>query len=108
MKLASDSWLVWALLSALFAALTAIFGKVGVARIDSDFATLIRSIVIVGVIALIVLARGAAQPLASVPRQTWLFLTLSALATGAQARPGFATIAPFNSARPRKSPRSTS
>lgn len=77
------SWIGWALLSAGFAALTAIFGKIGVSQINSDFATLIRTMVILGVLAAIVGLSGAWQPLGSVSGRTWLFLTLSALATGA-------------------------
>jgi transporter family protein len=83
MRIEMDSWQFWAFLSAIFAALTAIFGKIGVSGIDSDFATLIRTIVILGVIALVVAIRGAAQPLATVSQQTWIFLVLSGLATGA-------------------------
>jgi transporter family protein len=83
MKAIMAAWPFWALLSAMFAALTAIFGKIGVESVNSDFATLIRTIVIMGVIALIVAATGAWQPLESVPRRTYLFLVLSALATGA-------------------------
>jgi transporter family protein len=77
------SWLPWALLSALFAGLTAILAKVGVKEIeDSNLAVAIRTSVIV------VFAWGIAlvtnkQPLATIPRWTWLFLVLSALATGA-------------------------
>ncbi len=78
-----DSWLFWALLSAVFAALTAIFAKIGIAEIDSDFATLIRTLVIVVVLAAIVLALGKYQPLATISGKTWLFLVLSGLATGA-------------------------
>jgi transporter family protein len=83
MKVMIASWPFWAVLSASFAALTAIFGKVGVEQINSDFATLIRTVIILAVVALIVVASGAWQPLAEVPRRTWLFLTLSGLATGA-------------------------
>lgn len=83
MKILLTSWQFWALLSAGFAALTAIFGKIGVENIDSNFATLIRTIVILVVAALIVLAMRAAQPLSSVTPRTWLFLILSGLATGA-------------------------
>jgi bacterial/archaeal transporter family protein len=83
MQASSLAWPVWALLSAVFAALTAIFGKVGVEKINSDFATLIRTVIIVAVLGAIVLGTHAAQPLSSVPRRTWLFLSLSALATGA-------------------------
>jgi transporter family protein len=76
-------WQVWALLAAAFAALTAIFGKVGVEAINSDFATLIRTAVILAITACIVAATGAWQPLASVSARSWIFLTLSGLATGA-------------------------
>jgi transporter family protein len=76
-------WPMWAALSAIFAALTAIFGKIGVEDVNSDFATLIRTIVILAVLAPIVMAGGAWQPLESVSRRTWLFLVLSGLATGA-------------------------
>ncbi|WP_421760299.1 EamA family transporter [Devosia sp.] len=78
-----DSWLFWALLSAVFASLTAIFAKIGIANIDSDFATLIRTVVILVVLTGIVLAMGKFQPLGSIGGKTWLFLVLSGLATGA-------------------------
>lgn len=83
MNSANLPWQAWALLSAAFAALTAIFGKVGVETINSDFATLIRTAVILAVVAGIVAATSAWQPLASVSNKSWVFLTLSALATGA-------------------------
>ena len=83
MKPLLSPWVLWAVLSALFAALTAIFGKVGVEQINSDYATLIRTAIILVVVALIVAASGAWQPLASVSRKTYLFLLLSGLATGA-------------------------
>jgi transporter family protein len=83
MKPLLSSWILWAGLSALFAALTAIFGKIGVEQINSDYATLIRTAIILVIVALIVVAGGAWQPLAGVPRKTWLFLLLSGLATGA-------------------------
>ncbi len=76
-------WQAWALLAAAFAALTAIFGKVGVEAINSDFATLIRTAVILAVTAAIVASTGAWQPLASVSGKSWIFLTLSGFATGA-------------------------
>lgn len=78
-----ESWLFWALLSAVFAALTAIFAKIGIQDIDSDFATLIRTLVIVVVLTGIVFAMGKFQPLGSIAGKTWLFLCLSGLATGA-------------------------
>jgi len=76
------SWQLWALLSAGFAALTAIFAKVGVENVASDFATFIRTIVILGVTALLLVLTGQWQPLASVAPRSWLFLVLSGLATG--------------------------
>ena len=78
-----DNWLFWALLSAVFAALTAIFAKIGIANIDSDLATLIRTVVILVVLAAMVFAMGKAQPLDTISGKTWLFLVLSGLATGA-------------------------
>jgi bacterial/archaeal transporter family protein len=83
MKTMLGEWQTWAVLSAVFAALTAIFGKIGVQRVDADFATLIRVLVILAFAAALVFARGAAQPLASIPVRTYLFLVLSGLATGA-------------------------
>jgi bacterial/archaeal transporter family protein len=77
------SWIVWALLSAGFAALTAIFAKVGIENINSDFATFIRTVVILIVLGGILLVRGLFQPLSSVSGRTYLFLTLSGIATGA-------------------------
>ena len=77
------TWQSWALLSAVFAALTAIFAKVGVSDINSDMATLIRTVIILCVLALIVLATGQWEELTAISSRTWLFLTLSALATGA-------------------------
>jgi transporter family protein len=77
------SWQLWAILSAVFAALTAIFAKVGVEEVNSDFATFIRTIVIVIVLAGILLGTNQFQPLGSVSRKSLLFLCLSGLATGA-------------------------
>jgi transporter family protein len=77
------AWPFWAVLSAAFAALTAIFAKVGVAQINPDFATLIRTIVILVVLAGIVSATGQFQPPAAIAARTWLFLVLSGLGTGA-------------------------
>lgn len=78
-----EAWLFWALLSAVFAALTAILAKIGVAGVDSDLATLIRTVVILGLIAGIVLATGKARGLGAIGGRSWLFLVLSGLATGA-------------------------
>jgi len=76
-------WLGWALASAAFAALTAIFGKVGVTGIASDYATLIRTLVILALVAAIVTAKGQWQSPAELPARAFLFLVLSGLATGA-------------------------
>lgn len=79
----STSWLFWALLSAVFAALTAIFAKVGIQGIDSDLATLVRTAIIIVVLSAFVWFAGKwSNPLSLAPR-TWLFLGLSGLATGA-------------------------
>ncbi|MCC7325729.1 MAG: EamA family transporter [Burkholderiales bacterium] len=80
---AHPEWLVWALLSAAFAALTAIFAKVGLDGVDPDYATLFRTLVIVAVLGAFVAATGKWMNPATLPRRAWLFLTLSALATGA-------------------------
>lgn len=78
-----SSWLLWAFLSAVFAALTAILAKLGVAGVGSDFATFIRTIVILIAIAFMLTVTGGWQPFASVDRRSYLFLVLSGLATGA-------------------------
>jgi transporter family protein len=78
-----STWLVWALLSACFAALTAVFAKVGVEKIEPDIATLIRTIVILIVLSGIVLATGQYRLIAAASPRTYLFLALSGLATGA-------------------------
>jgi len=83
MRLVLTSWPFWAALSAVFAALTAIFGKIGVENVNSDFATLIRTVIILIVLSAFVAATHAWQPLDAVPHKTWLFLALSGLATGA-------------------------
>ncbi|RVJ39316.1 EamA family transporter [Sinorhizobium medicae] len=79
----TQSWQFWVLLSAAFAALTAIFAKVGVANVNSDFATLIRTGVILVVVVGIVAATGQWQRPTEISGRTWLFLGLSGLATGA-------------------------
>ena len=83
MKTLMQSWQFWALASSGFAALTAIFGKIGVANIGSDFATLIRTVVILAVIGAIVGFGGDWRLLASVSGKTYQFLALSGVATGA-------------------------
>jgi bacterial/archaeal transporter family protein len=77
------SWQVWALLSAVFAALTAIFAKVGVEDINSDLATLIRTVIVLAALALILYATGRLTHPEPIPVKTWLFLLLSGLGTGA-------------------------
>lgn len=77
------SWQVWAVLSAAFAALTAIFAKVGIENVNSDFATFIRTIVILLALGAILVATGNWQATGSVSWKSWLFLVLSGLATGA-------------------------
>ena len=77
------NWFVWALLSAVFAALTTVFAKLGLAGIDSDFATLIRTAVILVLLALLVMATGKWSNPLGLPPRTLGFLFLSALATGA-------------------------
>jgi bacterial/archaeal transporter family protein len=79
----SSSWFYWALLSAVFAALTAIFAKVGIQGVDSDLATLIRTAIIMVVLAMFVWLTGKWSSPFTLSSKTWLFLTLSGLATGA-------------------------
>jgi transporter family protein len=82
MKSVLLSWQVWALLSAAFAALTAIFAKVGVENVNSDFATFVRTIVILMALGAILVATRQWQPVGSVSGRSYLFLILSGLATG--------------------------
>ena len=79
----SNNWFLWAALSACFAALTAIFAKIGIRGVDSDFATLIRTVIIVFVLAAFVWYTGKWGSVRALPSKTLWFLTLSALATGA-------------------------
>lgn len=84
MTLATGSgWFAWALASAVFAALTAIFAKLGLQGVDSDLATLIRTVIILVVLSVFVLATGKWTNPFGLAGRTWLFLTLSGLATGA-------------------------
>ncbi|MGH8121787.1 MAG: EamA family transporter [Rudaea sp.] len=78
-----SSWFFWALASAVFAALTAIFAKIGIAGVDSDLATLIRTAVIIVVLSAFVYFAGKWSNPAALSSKTWLFLILSGLATGA-------------------------
>jgi transporter family protein len=83
MKSLLQLWQTWAVLSAAFAAATAILAKVGVEAIGSDLATLIRTAVVLVIAALVVALTSGFQPLSAVPGRTWLFLVLSGFATGA-------------------------
>lgn len=82
MRTAFDSWQFWAAASAVFAALTAIFAKVGVADINPDFATFIRTLIIIAVLAGIVSVTRQWQAPGEIATRTWIFLALSGLATG--------------------------
>lgn len=77
------SWQFWALMSAVFAALTAIFAKIGIQGINSDFATLVRTLVIIGALCLFLTITGQWQRPGDISARSWLFLVLSGLATGA-------------------------
>jgi bacterial/archaeal transporter family protein len=78
-----SSWQFWAVLSAVFAAMTAIFAKVGIENVNSDFATFIRTIVILLCLGAILAATGQFQSPGSVSARSYAFLVLSGLATGA-------------------------
>ena len=83
MKSLLTSWVFWALLSAVFAALTAVFAKIGVANVKSDFATFLRTLVVVAVLAAMLTLLREWRPLGSISARTYAFLALSGLATGA-------------------------
>ena len=78
----TQSWQFWALLSAVFAALTAIFAKIGVNAVNPDLATFIRTVVVIVVLAGIVTVTGSWQTPATIPGRTWIFLAFSGLGTG--------------------------
>jgi transporter family protein len=80
---ALTSWQFWAFLSAIFAALTAIFAKIGVENVNSDFATLIRTVVILLCLSAFLFATDQFQAPGTISGKTYLFLLLSGLATGA-------------------------
>ena len=75
-------WWIYALLSALFAALTAVLAKIGIKNVNTDLATAIRTVVILLVAWGLVAWRGGLETLPSLTRQNWLFLVLSGIATG--------------------------
>jgi transporter family protein len=79
----STSWFYWAVLSAVFAALTAIFAKIGIQGINSDLATLVRTAIVILVLSAFVWFTGKWSNPFVLSSKTWLFLTLSGLATGA-------------------------
>ena len=83
MKDVMSSWVFWALLSAGFASLTAIFAKLGVETVNADFATFVRTCVVLVALAAILSFTGQWQALPSLSGRTGLFLLLSGLATGA-------------------------
>lgn len=83
MKSVLLSWQFWAVASAVFAALTAVFAKVGVENVGSDFATFIRTVVILVVLAMILTLTRQFQSLGSISGRSYVFLILSGMATGA-------------------------
>jgi transporter family protein len=78
-----SSWQAWAVLSAIFAALTAIFAKIGVEDINPDLATFLRTIVVLISLALILFTTGQFRDPGAISARSWLFLVLSGLGTGA-------------------------
>lgn len=75
-------WWIYALLSAFFAALTAVFAKVGIKGVDSDLATAIRTVVILIIAWIITFVKGSAVTITALSKQNFLFLGLSGIATG--------------------------
>ncbi len=75
-------WWIYALLSAAFAALTAIFAKIGISGVDSDLATAIRTVVILIIAWGIALVKGSGENLGALNKTNWIFLVLSGCATG--------------------------
>lgn len=83
MKTLALSWPFWAVLSAIFAAMTAILAKVGVEAVNPNLATFIRTLVIVAAAAFMVAVTGSWQAPSAISGRSWVFLVLSGLATGA-------------------------
>src|SRR5450830_111019 len=77
-----NQWMLWALLSAVFAAMTAIFAKIGIRGVDSDLATLLRTAIIMIVLVCFVVMTGKWQNPLELSGKTWFFLALSGIATG--------------------------
>lgn len=99
----SMQWLIFALLSAVFAAFTAVLAKIGVKDVNSNLATAIRTVVILLFAWGIVFAQGNYKSLGALSKSTWIFLILSGIATGLSF---YFTFAPCNSVRRRELPRS--
>lgn len=78
-----NMWAVFALLSAVFAALTSILAKIGIEKVDSTLATAIRTVAVVGMSWLMVFITNAQSGITQISRKSWIFLILSGLATGA-------------------------
>ncbi len=76
-------WILFAVLSSLFAALTSILAKVGIENVNSNLATAIRTVVVLGMSWLVVFMTNAGAGIGEISRKSWLFLILSGLATGA-------------------------
>jgi transporter family protein len=76
------TWIIYAVISAFFAALTAIFAKVGLKTVDADLATAVRTAIVLVITWAFVLFKSSPAGLGTLSRSNWLFLTLSALATG--------------------------
>lgn len=76
-------WLVYAVLSAIFAAFTSIFAKIGIDGVNSNLATALRTIVVLAMAWLMVFVTGAQGGIGSISKKSWLFLIISGLATGA-------------------------
>ncbi len=79
----TSSWFFWAVLSAVFAALTAIFAKIGIKGVDSDLATLVRTVIITFILSGFIWFTGKWSNPLLMSAKTWIFLGLSGLATGA-------------------------
>lgn len=82
-KRGDNMWAVFALLSAVFAALTSILAKIGIEKVDSTLATAIRTVAVVGMSWLMVFITNTQSGITQISRKSWIFLILSGLATGA-------------------------
>lgn len=81
-KLKGKEWLAYALLSAVFASLTAILGKIGIAGVEANLGTAIRTVVVLVMAWLLVFLQGTHKQIKSIAKKSWLFLFLSGIATG--------------------------